>query len=128
MALSEKISVLIIENVDFKNDALEAATEKLITKTFDLASASNAVEQAAGGDESVLQVAEGVVTLAKTFGTAFRKLDDNQKTEVSNAVKSVVTGANEQAIESLFDACLETITAAQELNEVADTPDEEGDE
>lgn len=123
--LSAEIAALAVDQIDFKNDALEAAFEKSIAKFGSLYESAQAVDTASTSDETVVPVAKGVLTLAGLYGKTYKNLTDDQKVAVKEAVAQIVTGPNEAAIEKLFDDSVEFIASAQELNTVVDTPPEE---
>lgn len=119
MALSEQITALIFENIDFANDTVEAALEGVVTSAISVSDAARAIEaldlQGADAD-----VAEGVVKLASTFGTVFGNLTPDQQAEVTETVAKIVTGPNEGLIETLFNQCVALIADIRAANEIVD--------
>lgn len=128
MALNEQITQLIFENLDFANDAVEAALEGVVTSAIGVSDAARAIEalDLQGEDAAV---AEGVVKLASTFGTVFGNLSPDQRAEVTDTVAKIVTGPNEGLIETLFNQCVALIADIRAANEIVDantvTPDGE---
>lgn len=120
MAIKDKISALIIQNVEVADEVLESLIEDLIEKTAQVTTAALVFEGQAGNDEKAIQAGEGLVTLAAEFGTAFPDLTTEQAERVKAAVDVVFQGATPEqdaAGTTLFNTAVDTVLAAQELND-----------
>ena len=120
MALEQKLSELIITQVDFIDDSLEAKVEEVLTSFGAAHRIGLQIDQQAENDQTVEGVASGVLDLANEFGIAFKDLNGEQAARVKAAVRGIVTGDNEVLIENFFDACLDVIVKAKDLNNTVD--------
>lgn len=120
MALEQKLSELIISQVDFIDDSLEAKVEEVLTSFGAAHRIGLQIDQQAENDQTVEGVASGVLDLANEFGIAFKDLNGEQAARVKAAVRGIVTGDNEVLIENFFDACLDVIVKAKDLNNTVD--------
>ena len=120
MALEQKLSELIISQVDFIDDSLEAKVEEVLTSFGAAHRIGLQIDQQAENDQTVEGVASGVLDLANEFGIAFKDLNGEQAAGVKAAVRGIVTGDNEVLIENFFDACLDVIVKAKDLNNTVD--------
>lgn len=131
MALEQDLATLIIEQVDFIDDQLETATEETLVAYGEAHALALQIKNAAGTDDAkTLEVASGVLKLANAFGKSFKQLDEAQANTVSDAIKQIVSGTNEELIEGFYDKAFNVITKVKNLNETVDNltaPDEEGE-
>lgn len=120
---SEKISSLIVGNVDFVNDELEAKVETLIAKTAALTAAGMKFETLAGEDGKALEAGEALVSLAGELGVAFPNLGSDQAERVKSVVALIFDNPSadlDAAGTEVFNAAVDTVVAAQDLNRYVD--------
>ena len=119
MALSERITELILANVEFANQQVEETVESFALSCLKLNDATRTVE-ALGLEGAEAQVAEGLVTLATLQGTLFASLTPEQQQQVVDTVAMIVTGPNEVQVEALYNACVQNIASAKSMGELVD--------
>ena len=120
--LSEKLAALALQCIDFQNDQLEAAVEKMNAAYGELFRAGLVFENASAGADSsqVEKVSGGIVTLASTFGIFYDQLSPEQVDQLISAFADVFTAPTldqEAAGENLFNACVKFIASAKALNQ-----------
>lgn len=119
MAFSENIAALLVSNVEFNNDALEAKVEAFGTQVSNVTLAAINFEQAIGTDEAAATAGKGLIDLAATIGTAFPNLTPAQVDKFKSTIAAVYDNPDEKidaAGEALFNASVDAIIAAQELS------------
>ena len=114
--LSEEITKLVMDQVEFKAKGLEASFEATVEAVFGLYRQTFEIETLSVTDPPLVQVAKGVLALADSFGVVFGGLSAEQKEKVNAAVREIVTGTNEVFVEALFNSALEAITLMRNLN------------
>lgn len=119
MALSERITELILANVEFANQQVEDIVESYALSCLELNDATRTVE-ALGLEGADAQVAEGLVTLATLQGTLFASLSPEAQQQVTDTVALIVTGPNEAQVEALYNACVRNIATAKSMSELVD--------
>lgn len=123
MTAFEKITDLIIENVEFDSDAAEQAAEAAITAGGSLYRAALKFE-AAGGD---IEKAGSLITIAKFVG----RLDDltpEQDQEIKDAVADIFgapSAEQQEAGNEVFRAALDTINACETMNTAVNSLDDQ---
>lgn len=120
---SEKIQQLVVEQVDFLNDDIEAKVEAVTAAASKLRTLSLQIDGLSEEDDAFEAVAENTVNLASAFGKFYRQLTDQDRASVKAAFRAVYGNPNaeqEVVIEGIFDATIDFIGAASDLNQAAD--------
>ena len=116
---TEKIGSLIVNNLEFSNDELEAKVETLIAKTAELTSAGVKFQTLATDDAKTLEAGEALVSLAGELGVAFPNLGSDQAERVKNVVALIFDNPSPEldaAGTDVFNTAVDTVVAAQDLN------------
>ena len=96
MAFSENIAALLVSNVEFNNDALEAKVEAFGTQVSNVTLAAINFEQAIGTDEAAATAGKGLIDLAATIGTAFPNLTPAQVEKFKSTIAAVYDNPDEK--------------------------------
>lgn len=118
-ALSEKLGALIVAQIDFQDDQLEQATEKLVNAASKATEATISFAAAIGDDEAANNAAASLVDLASEIGTAFPGLTAEQADKFKAIVANVYEGESEEVDalgESIFNHAVDAVLAAKDLN------------
>lgn len=132
--LNQKIASLLIDRIDFQNDAFEVLVEDALVKGMAVSAAASQFE-AVIADEfpedpdaqaKQLAIAEGVIDLASEIGSAFPSLTPDQRARFKNLFQTVFESeseAVEAAGETIFNESVEALGAIQALNEFVPDPE-----
>jgi len=124
MSIFAKITGLITQTVDFKNDELEAAVENVLNTSGALAIASLEVDRLAGEENAdYTDQAGALVDLGYTLGKALGNLNPDESAKVKATLALIIksdTPEKELALETLFNTVVDTNAAIQALNTLAD--------
>lgn len=113
--LSEKIITLALDQTEFQNDDAETAVEGVLLAYGAVYAAALKLDVVAGDNEEAQRIAGGVVDLANQFGLVFSDLESEGAEKVKQAVRDIVTGAQETEIEAIFDATLNVVVKLKNL-------------
>lgn len=114
-ALSDKLGALIVAQIDFQDDQLEA----LVNASAKATEATIAFAAAIGDDEAANNAAASLVDLASEIGTAFPGLTAEQADKFKAIVSNVYEGESEEVDslgEAIFNHAVDAVLAAKELN------------
>ena len=81
-------------------------------------------------DEETTQVAVGVMRLAPLYAVTLPNMSEEQRTEAKAAISEIITGANQELVENLFNLAVDSIPWGKQVNDTvnsliaASTPDE----
>jgi len=113
------VSGLLIQQIDFVDDALENLVETVVASAGKVQAQSLLIDQSKG-DEDISETVSGITELAETVGAAFTQLSDTQKTTLQNAVNKLVRYPDnptlEGALEGLFAHYLNLLESVKALN------------
>ena len=117
--LFAKVAELISNQIEFENEGLEAIVEKAIVSAGELQATALRFETAAqNADVDPTPGAEALVSLADQFGQAFDTLTEAQRNTLKNTVAAIYNDPLvEKEGEALFNACVDFIAVAKELDE-----------
>lgn len=121
-----ELIALILEQVDFTDETLEALVEAQTTKTALAVEAITAFENAVKvqfpddtpAQEGAKEIGKNIIRFANRIGATFQTLNAQQVQEFKALFKGVFAqpGDLEALGELLFDASLDGVTAIEELN------------
>lgn len=124
----EDFAALIVEVVEVPGDSNVEATSKTLLSQFVKAvtQALKLQSLADAGDGEILGVSGSLIKLALQFNRAFKHLTIEEKAQINEVVKGIVTGANQIDIETFFDDVLNIVGTGQsfgaELTVLLETP------
>jgi len=120
----DKIQALLLANIDFVNNDVEAAFEACYTAGAEAQKAALQIE-AVKGEANVDTAIEGVYGLSEVYGDVYASLSTAQREKLQSSVNNLITFADnaalESAVESLFDSLVRSISAAKALNALVDS-------
>lgn len=126
--LAEKITALILDQIEFEDAELETLAEQAFANIAGLTRATLEFEAAAGlepDSTAGLEIGSNLVDLAGEFGKAFPSLSPDQKARIKALFAGVFENVNEAletAGENLFNWTLDTITSTQALTAYVNKP------
>lgn len=123
--LKQKISQLLLDKIDFQDEAAEGTVENLLSAALDLSTKADEFEAMAAND-TLEEVADGVIDLADAFDDA--DLTPDKKEKVLGAFRKIFNSPTEEletAGVALFEATLNLGIAARQAADFFDQPDQE---
>ncbi len=126
MSFLETINGLIIKNIDFANDELEAIVEDLAASISASSVAALNFQNAVKGEnqESLEKGGKALIDLASDLGTAFSQLTPEQLEKFKSTVADIYENPDpviDSAASSLFDASLDVVVKGQKLTAFVDS-------
>ena len=72
-------------------------------------------------DEETTQVAVGVMRLASLYAVTLPDMSEEQRTEAKAAIAEIVTGANQELVENLFNLAVDSIAWGKQVNDTVNS-------
>lgn len=123
--LKERIGQLLLDKIDFQDDAVESVVEGLLANAMDLSAKADEFEALAATD-TLEEVANGIIDLADAFDDA--ELTPAKKEKVIGAFRKIFNSPTEELEEAgvaLFEATLNLGVSARQAADFFDQPDQE---
>jgi len=114
----DEFAGLLIATIEVPGESnAEAASKALIVDSVNALNQAQKLQALSdAGDAEILGVSSSLMKLALQFNKAFKHLTADQKAEINDVVKGIVTGANQEDIETFFDLTLNAVGTAQDFS------------